>query len=144
MNYVTLAYEIAKEAHKGQIDKAGVEYILHPKTVAGMMNCDNEKAVAYLHDVIEDTSVTLEMLKDEGFSDEVLNAIDAITKRNGEKYDDYLQRVANNPLAIKVKLVDMTHNSDLTRFDNHTDEDFKRSQKYIEKIKELKKVIEEN
>lgn len=144
MNYVTLAYEIAKEAHKGQIDKAGVEYILHPKTVAGMMNCDNEKAVAYLHDVIEDTSVTLEMLKDEGFSDEVLNAIDAITKRNGEKYDDYLQRVANNPLAIKVKLVDMTHNSDLTRFDNPTDEDFKRSQKYIEKIKELKKVIEEN
>ena len=124
------AYEIAKKAHLGQIDKAGEDYIKHPEKVASFVNSDEEKAVAYLHDVIEDTELTLEDLREYGFSEEVLEAVDVITKKKGQDYQTYLNSVKENKLARVVKLADLRHNSDLTRLINITEKDIERKEKY--------------
>ena len=124
------AYEIAKKAHLGQIDKAGEDYIKHPKKVASFVNSDEEKAVAYLHDVIEDTELTLEDLREYGFSEEVLKAVDVITKKKGQDYQTYLNSVKENKLARVVKLADLRHNSDLNRLINITEKDIERKEKY--------------
>lgn len=128
------AYEIAKKAHLGQIDKAGEDYIKHPEKVASFVNSDEEKAVAYLHDVIEDTELTLEDLREYGFSEEVLKAVDVITKKKGQDYQTYLNSVKENKLARVVKLVDLRHNSDLTRLMNITEKDRERKEKYQKAI----------
>ena len=128
------AYEIAKKAHLGQIDKAGEDYIKHPEKVASFVNSDEEKAVAYLHDVIEDTELTLEDLREYGFSEEVLKAVDVITKKKGQDYQTYLNSVKENKLARVVKLADLRHNSDLTRLINITEKDRERKEKYQKAI----------
>lgn len=128
------AYEIAKKAHLGQIDKAGEDYIKHPEKVASFVNSDEEKAVAYLHDVIEDTELTLEDLREYGFSEEVLKAVDVITKKKGQDYQTYLNSVKENKLARVVKLADLRHNSDLTRLINITEKDIERKEKYQKAI----------
>lgn len=128
------AYEIAKKAHLGQIDKAGEDYIKHPEKVASFVNSDEEKAVAYLHDVIEDTELTLEDLREYGFSEEVLKAVDVITKKKGQDYQTYLNTVKENKLARVVKLADLRHNSDLTRLINITEKDRERKEKYQKAI----------
>ena len=128
------AYEIAKKAHLGQIDKAGEDYIKHPEKVASFVNSDEEKAVAYLHDVIEDTELTLEDLREYGFSEGVLKAVDVITKKKGQDYQTYLNSVKENKLARVVKLADLRHNSDLTRLINITEKDIERKEKYQKAI----------
>ena len=128
------AYKIAKRAHLGQVDKAGEDYIEHPEKVASFVKTDEEKAVAYLHDVIEDTELTLEDLYEYGFSKEVLEAVDIITKKRGENYQSYLNSVKKNKLARAVKLADLRHNSDLTRFTEVTEKDIKRKEKYQKAI----------
>lgn len=127
-------YEIAKKAHLGQIDKAGEDYIKHPEKVASFVNSDEEKAVAYLHDVIEDTELTLEDLREYGFSEEVLEAVDVITKKKGQDYQTYLNSVKENKLARVVKLADLRHNSDLKRLINITEKDIERKEKYQKAI----------
>ena len=128
------AYEIAKKAHLGQIDKAGEDYIKHPEKVASFVSSDEEKSVAYLHDVIEDTELTLEDLREYGFSEEVLKAVDVITKKKGQDYQTYLNSVKENKLARVVKLADLRHNSDLTRLINITEKDIERKEKYQKAI----------
>lgn len=128
------AYEIAKKAHLGQVDKDGEDYIKHPEKVASFVKTDEEKAVAYLHDVIEDTELTLEDLNEYGFSKEVIEAVDIITKKRGEDYQSYLNSVKNNKLARAVKLADLRHNSDLTRLIKVTEKDIKRKEKYQKAI----------
>ena len=128
------AYEIAKKAHSGQIDKAGEDYIKHPEKVASFVETDEEKAVAYLHDVIEDTELTLEDLYEYGFSKEVIEAVDIITKKKGENYQSYLNSVKKNELARVVKLADLRHNSDLTRLAKVTEKDIERKEKYQKAI----------
>jgi len=128
------AYEIAKRAHLGQVDKAGEDYIKHPEKVASFVNSDEEKAVAYLHDVIEDTELTLEDLHEYEFSKEVIEAVDIITKKKGEDYRSYLNSVKKNKLARAVKLADLRHNSDLTRLTKVTEKDIKRKEKYQKAI----------
>lgn len=128
------AYEIVKKAHLGQIDKAGEDYIKHPEKVASFVNSDEEKAVAYLHDVIEDTELTLEDLREYGFSEEVLKTVDVITKKKGQDYQTYLNSVKENKLARVVKLADLRHNSDLTRLINITEKDIERKEKYQKAI----------
>ena len=128
------AYKIAKKAHLGQVDKAGEDYIKHPEKVASFVKTDEEKAVAYLHDVIEDTELTLEDLYEYGFSKEVIEAVDIITKKRGEDYQSYLNSVKKNKLARAVKLADLRHNSDLTRFTEVTEKDIKRKEKYQKAI----------
>ena len=128
------AYEIAKKAHLGQVDKAGEDYIKHPEKVASFVKTDEEKAVAYLHDVIEDTELTLEDLCEYDFSKEVIEAVDIITKMRGEDYQSYLNSVKKNKLARAVKLADLRHNSDLTRLTKVTEKDIKRKEKYQKAI----------
>ena len=128
------AYEIAKKAHLGQIDKAGEDYIKHPKKVASFVKTDEEKAVAYLHDIIEDTELTLEDLREYGFSEGILKAVDVITKKKGQDYQTYLNSVKENKLARVVKLADFRHNSDLTRLINITEKDIERKEKYQKAI----------
>ena len=128
------AYGIAKRAHLGQVDKAGEDYIKHPQKVASFVETDEEKAVAYLHDVIEDTELTLEDLNKYDFSKEVLEAVDIITKKRGEDYQSYLNSVKKNKLARAVKLAELRHNSDLTRLIKVTEKDIKRKEKYQKAI----------
>ena len=128
------AYKIAKKAHLGQVDKAGEDYIKHPEKVASFVKTDEEKAVAYLHDVIEDTELTLEDLNKYDFSKEVLEAVDIITKKRGEDYQSYLHSVKKNKLARAVKLADLRHNSDLTRLTKVTEKDIERKEKYQKAI----------
>ena len=128
------AYKIAKKAHLGQVDKAGEDYIKHPEKVASFVKTDEEKAVAYLHDVIEDTELTLEDLNEYGFSKEIIEAVDIITKKRGEDYQSYLNSVKKNKLARAVKLADLRHNSDLTRLTKVTEKDIKRKEKYQKAI----------
>ena len=120
------AYEVMKKAHEGQFDKAGVPYIFHPITVASFMEDEDTTVVALLHDVIEDTDYTIEKLRDLGFTEEQLEAIDCMTHRENENYLDYVRRVKNNPIAKAVKYGDLRHNMDLSRIKNHTEKDFNR------------------
>ena len=123
------AYEIAKKAHKGQVDKAGVDYINHPLTVASKCQSEDERIVALLHDVVEDTDVTLEDLS-KVFDKHIIDAIDAITHREGVSYEDYLLNLKKNELALQVKLKDIENNMDLSRIKNPTQKDYDRLEKY--------------
>lgn len=124
------AIAIAVEAHRGQIDKAGKSYILHPLRVMLRGKNDNEMIVGILHDTIEDTPVTIEMLRLEGFSAEVLNALSCITKEQGEDYGHFIDRVLKNPLATQVKLYDMEDNMNRDRLPFPTAKDEARFAKY--------------
>ncbi|HEK9589830.1 TPA: HD domain-containing protein [Streptococcus equi subsp. equi] len=137
MSIVELAFRVAKKAHLGQVDKAGVDYIKHPITVASFVKTDEEKATAYLHDVIEDTSLTLLDLEEYDFPRSVIEAVDILTKKKGQDYQSYLNLVKTNKLARTVKLADLKHNSDLSRLSEVTNEDLKRYKKYQEAIKYL-------
>jgi len=111
---LTIAIDIAVKAHRGQVDKCKEPYILHPLAVTTAMDTHAEKIVAVLHDVVEDTEWTLEGMKLD-FPSNITDAIDAITKRDTETYFEYIHRVKKNPLATKVKLADLKHNSLLER-----------------------------
>lgn len=124
------AIQIAVTAHRGQVDRGGEPYILHPMRVMIEQKGRTEKICAILHDVIEDTDVTFEDLRREGFSEEVINALNALTKRDGEAYEDYVARVVQNPIAMRVKLMDLTDNMDLSRLNITEPSDLKRFQKY--------------
>lgn len=123
------AMEVAKKAHSGQKDKAGVEYILHPIAVAGMLETEQEKIVALLHDVVEDSHITLNALGNMGFEFDIVTAVNLLTK-DGTDYDKYLERVKKNPLARAVKIADLTHNLDIRRISHPKEKDFQRIQKY--------------
>ena len=132
------AIEIATEAHKGQFDKAGREYIGHPIRVMEMGKTEDEKIVGVLHDVIEDTDWTFERLEAEGFSQEVINALRCVTKTSeNENYDDFIDRVKKNPLAAAVKINDLTDNMDIRRLPYLSDKDVKRLKKYLKAYKRL-------
>ena len=135
---VKLALEIATRAHEGQVDKAGIAYIHHPIAVAAEVHSPEEKMTAYLHDVVEDTSVTLEDLREAGFSGEVLNAVNCLTHREGEPREEYLKRVKGNPLATTVKLADLKHNSDISRIPAPTEKDYQRREKYLREMEYLR------
>lgn len=129
-----LALSIATEAHKGQFDKAGVDYIEHPIYVASQVDTEEEKAVALLHDVIEDSPFTAEELLQAGLLETVATAVQILSKKKGQDYQTYLENVKSNPLARVVKLADLKHNSDLSRLETITDKDLERLEKYKKAI----------
>lgn len=129
-----LALTIATEAHRGQFDKSGVDYIEHPIFVASQVDSEEEKAVALLHDVIEDSSVTAEELLNAGLPETVVTAVQILSKKKGQDYQTYLKTVKSNPLARAVKLADLKHNSDLSRLETITDKDLERLEKYKKAI----------
>jgi hypothetical protein len=124
------AIAIAATAHRGAFDKAGAPYVLHPLRVMMRAHGTDAQIVAVLHDVVEDTDWTLERLGDEGFSPRVLHALDCLTKRDGESYEAFIERVASDPLATDVKLLDLQDNLDLTRIETLDERALERVAKY--------------
>ena len=131
---VDLAFSIARKAHEGQLDKAGVDYIEHPIYVASQVDTEEEKAVALLHDVIEDSPVSAEELLQAGLPETVVTAVQVLTKKKEQDYQTYLETVKKNPLARVVKLADLKHNSDLSRLSSITEKDRERLKKYKKAI----------
>ena len=121
---------MAIKHHKEQVDKAGQPYILHPLRLMMSLDQDVEKIVAVMHDIVEDTEITLEDLRNEGFSKDVIDAIECVTKKEGEDYDSFIDRISQYSLATKVKLADLEDNMDLSRLSEVTDKDLERLEKY--------------
>ena len=136
-NTLERAIQLAAAAHAGQVDKAGEPYILHPLRV--MMDVEGEDAqvVAVLHDVVEDTYMTLAFLAT-NFSSYIIDAVDALSRRDYETYSEYVYRIGKSPLAAQVKLADLKDNMNLGRIDSPSDEDFKRYKKYKKAERHLK------
>ncbi len=134
---LTVAEYVAEIAHYGQVDKAGVDYIEHPRTVASMVSETNEKICALLHDVMEDTKFPEDALRIL-FGDEIVDTLLLLTHRDGDSYEEYIQKISKSALATKVKIADLTHNSDLTRLKNVTEKDIQRYNKYQKSIEFLK------
>ena len=134
---INIALSIAKKAHAGQVDKAGIDYIQHPLYVASQVKTEQEKAVALLHDVLEDSDITAADLLAYGLSNEVVTAVKTLTKKKGQSYQDYLEKVKSNDLARVVKLADLKHNSDLSRLKSVSETDRERVKKYKNAIRYL-------
>lgn len=124
------AIALAVEAHRGQRDKAGQTYILHPLRVMLRLEGEAERMVAVLHDVVEDSACTLERLRGLGYPEEVLGALDCLTKREGETYEAFIERVLPHPLARRVKLADLEDNMDVRRLTAVTAKDAERLARY--------------
>ena len=136
MTTLDKAIQIAVSAHVGQVDKAGQPYILHPLRVMFSVETPHERLAAVLHDVVEDTEVTIDDLADEGFPTEVLDAIQALTKLKGESRLDAAMRAVRNPIARKVKLADLADNMDMSRIPHPTASDHARLREY-ESVRKL-------
>lgn len=128
------AMKIAFAAHREQTDKSGLPYIYHPIHLAEQMDTEEAVTVALLHDVAEDTDTTLADLREMGFSEPVLAALECLTHREGVPYLDYVAALKENPLARRVKLADLAHNSDLTRLDTVDENARARVEKYKKAI----------
>ena len=138
MSTLERAIEIATEAHLGQVDKCGCDYIAHPLRVMVAGKTMEEKIVGVLHDVVEDSDWTLEALEAEGFSAEVIEALRCVTRLSeNEPYDSFISRIKGNPLAVAVKLNDLTDNMDIRRLPYISDKDVKRLKKYLKAYKQL-------
>ena len=110
-----IALGIARKAHKGQVDKAGRDYLEHPLHLAAQFEDDDHKAVAMLHDVLEDTDLTADYLREQGISDHNIRSVVCLTKKDGESADVYYGRVMSDRVATDIKIADTEHNKDLTR-----------------------------
>ena len=130
---------LATNAHAGQFDRGGNPYILHPMKVMHYLKSDDEElqCVALLHDVVEDTKTTWQDLHDVGCTPRVVAAVRALTKMPGQSYDEYKQIVFNNPDAMRVKMADLRHNTDIRRLKGITQKDLERLAKYNQFYLEL-------
>lgn len=124
------ALEIAVESHKTQKQKDGTPYALHPIRLSLSLQSEDQKIVALLHDVVEDTDWTFEDLVSEGFSEHVIEALRLLTHTDGSPYEEYIERLSSNSLARAVKKADLNDNMDLKRIPEPTEKDFARLQKY--------------
>jgi (p)ppGpp synthase/HD superfamily hydrolase len=134
------AMRFAYEAHAGVYDKGGVPYVFHPFHVAEQMNSEYDVCVALMHDVVEDTNYTIEYIKELGFPDEIVEAVDCLTRRKGQDYMEYIRLVKQNPMAVRVKLADIEHNSDVTRIPEGEEKYFETLHK---RYAQAKKILEE-
>lgn len=130
MATIERAIELAARAHAGQRDKGGQPYILHPLRVMMAMTTDAERIAAVLHDIVEDTSITFDDLAAEGFADEIVTAIRALTKFKGETREQAARRIVRDPIARAVKLADIADNMDLTRIPVPSERDHARLREY--------------
>lgn len=125
------ALRIAVAAHAGQVDKAGQPYILHPLRLMMRMTSETARIVAVLHDVVEDSDVSLDDLRAAGFGDEVIDAVDLVTRRETESYDEFIARIAPHALARQVKLADLEDNMDTRRLETIDERTVERMQRYL-------------
>jgi len=137
---------LATTAHAGQFDRGGNPYILHPLKVMHYLKSDDEElqCIALLHDVIEDTSTTWEDLRAIGCTDRIIAAVEALTKMPGQTYDEYKQRVFANTDAMKVKLCDLRHNTDIRRLKGISEKDILRLEKYNRFFLEILNLLKKN
>jgi len=140
MSTIERAIKIAVEAHADQVDKAGAPYILHPLRVMLRMNTNDECIVAVLHDVVEDSHWSLEHLRAEGFSEQILRAIDSVTRRSRETYEEFVRRAGRDPIGRNVKLADLEDNCDLGRIAAPTEKDRARLARYRRAIEQLRRL----
>lgn len=143
MNYRDLlptAIALAVQAHGGAIGRDGTPYILHPLRLMMKANGYAEQIVAVLHDAVEDTALTLQSLEDAGFPEEIVGAVGAVTKRPDEDYEAFIERIAADPLAARVKLLDLYDNIDLTRLAEVNEDDLRRAAKYHRAIVRLSRL----
>ena len=124
------AIHFAFHAHDGQKDRSGLPYILHPVHLAEQMTTEDACVVAMLHDVLEDTDMTAEDLRKEGFTERQIRAVELLTRREDEDYFEYVRRIREDDLASAVKLADLAHNMDRTRLPGCTEKDEARYEKY--------------
>ena len=134
------AINLIYEKHNGQVDKAGLPYVLHPVHVAESMDDELSTTVALLHDIVEDTDMTFEELLKEGFPLEVVETLKYLTHEDNVDYYEYIKNISTNAVATKVKLSDLKHNSDLSRLDVVTERDIDRANKYKSCIEYLEQV----
>lgn len=138
------AMKLIYEKHMNQYDKSNLPYVFHPLLVASQMDDENTTLTALLHDIVEDTDITFDDLKAEGFPDEVICALKLLTHNNNVDYYKYVENLSDNDIARKVKMCDLKHNMDLSRLDEITPKDIKRYEKYnscynyLEKIEKQK------
>lgn len=135
---------LATNSHAGQFDRGGNPYILHPLKVMYYLKSDDEElqCIAIAHDLVEDTDTSFAELAEMGFTTRIIEGIRALTKMPGETYDEYKIRVKTNPDAVKVKLQDLRHNSDIRRLKGVTEKDLARIEKYHRFYLELKMIEE--
>ncbi|MFX0548222.1 GTP pyrophosphokinase [Hathewaya histolytica] len=134
------AIKLASIKHYGQRDKANKPYIFHLLYVMNNVNDLKAKIVGVLHDILEDTDITKDDLLNYGFSEEIVIAVEILTKSKNQKYMNYIENIKSNNIARKVKLIDLKHNIDLTRLPKISDNDLKRTIKYIKAYNYLKEV----
>ena len=135
------ATDIAIGAHTGHYDKNGQPYLGHVLRVMSAGHTLREKIAGALHDVVEDADWTLDDLAEEGFSPEILDAVRALTRDDSETYDAYLARVAKNPLAVRVKMNDLSDNMDVRRLKELDDTAVSRIRKYLKAYKFLTETL---
>ncbi len=129
-NAIRTAMRIACDAHRNQLDKSGLPYILHPLHVAVTMDTEEEICTALLHDVLEDSAFTVSDLRQAGVSEPVLEALQLLTRDRQTPYLSYIAAIRENALARRVKIADLLHNSDLSRLETVTPRDLRRHRKY--------------
>jgi (p)ppGpp synthase/HD superfamily hydrolase len=132
------ALRLMLEAHCGQRDKSGQPYVLHPIRVMMRLSAPEDRIAALLHDVVEDTDVTLEQLAEAGFSTRVIDAVDHLTRREGETYPEFIGRVRRNEIAARVKISDLQDNIDITRLASLEEKDVERLKRYHAALLELR------
>jgi len=141
---LTIAMSIATTAHEGQTDKAGNAYILHPIAVANRVDSVEQKIVAILHDVVEDTYITFDFLYAKGFPSNIVEAVEALTRKKTETYAEFCNRASKNKLALEVKIADLQENLDITRFQNPSTEEMvqflSRSKRYAKELEKLQRI----
>lgn len=130
MSTLARAIALAAQYHEGQTDKGGRPYIFHPLRLMLKALTEDEQIVAVLHDTIEDTDLTLDDLRRDGFSSEIVEAVDRLSRRDDETYHEFILRIKENRLAARVKILDIQDNMDLTRIKKPSDKDRKRLEKY--------------
>ncbi|MDB4990338.1 MAG: pyrophosphokinae [Myxococcaceae bacterium] len=141
MSTLERAISIAATAHTGQLDKAGLPYILHPLRMMLKMKGNEERIAAVLHDVVEDTPWTLQSLRAEGFSEPIIQAVDSLTHRADEDYESFVRRAARDAIAARVKRADLEDNSDLSRLPNPSARDLERLEKYKRALQVLDALV---
>ena len=125
-----MAMKLCFEAHNGQTDKNGIPYVFHPYHLAEQMTDEISTVCALLHDVVEDTDYTFEDMKEMGFPDEVIAVLKLLTHDGEVPYMEYVRCLSDDPVARRVKLADLAHNSDLTRLDKVDEKALQRVEKY--------------
>ena len=128
---------LAFQAHEGQKDRSGLPYVMHPIHLAEQMTTEDACVVAMLHDVLEDTDMTVEELRAHDFTERQIHAVELLTRTKEEDYFEYIRRLKDDPLARSVKLADLAHNMDRTRLKDWTDQDETRHEKYAEAFRIL-------